>query len=389
MSDYFKWKTTQDAVLGLELASANGTGLTGSDPRVSIRRKRDVYGSILDNFYWDGSGSFTGAVIFHDMIEVDATGSPGFYTYHFSQSMVAEEYIYNVYYTSSLGYDVESHVFEIDKKFSKGRVWMDLYSGLSGTAYPFGTETKPVGRWCDALAVANANNLYSFQFARYGFLTLNEATISKNFYGDGQGAFIDFGDQMVQYCGFQGIVFIGSIGASSWASTFTECHFYNVENIFASLRRCQMQGTCSFRYDTIAPVAQLDDCSSYNIADTTYGAAVAFNLACTSGKKRELNVRRYSGHINIINSNQPGSIAYFHMLGGRIIIDSSCTDGEIYIEGDCELINSGSCTVVDNRGISLRNLLTQEHGSGSWAPGAYQMFSGNLNVYESEPDPVR
>ena len=100
MSDYFRWKTNEDASFYLELANSDGTGRTGESPRISIRRNRNLNGTLLDNFYWDASGSFTGAVNFWDMVEVDATGSPGLYSYHFSQSMVQEPYVYNVYFTS-------------------------------------------------------------------------------------------------------------------------------------------------------------------------------------------------------------------------------------------------------------------------------------------------
>jgi len=112
MSDYFKLQTSQDASLYLELARSDGSALTGSDPRVSIRRHRDITGSLLDNYFWDGSGSFTASATFHSMTEIDSTNSPGLYHYHFSQSMVQEQYVYNVYYSSSLGYDVETIMFE-------------------------------------------------------------------------------------------------------------------------------------------------------------------------------------------------------------------------------------------------------------------------------------
>jgi hypothetical protein len=110
MSD-FKWPLTHDAYLYLALAGSSGFGQTGETPQVAIRRVQDIDGTPSDGLYWSNSASFTAAVTFNDMTEVDATNNPGLYFYIFSQSFVAEERIYLVYFSSSLGFDIEKHVF--------------------------------------------------------------------------------------------------------------------------------------------------------------------------------------------------------------------------------------------------------------------------------------
>lgn len=112
MSD-FRWRTSEDATFYLSLAETDGkTPVTGSDPIISVRRHRDLAGNLLDNYYWDNTSSFTASAEFHSMTEIDSTNSPGLYSYFFNQSLAAQPYIYNIYFSSSLGFAIETHVFE-------------------------------------------------------------------------------------------------------------------------------------------------------------------------------------------------------------------------------------------------------------------------------------
>jgi hypothetical protein len=111
---YYRWSIGSDISLFLELAKGNGTGLTGSDPQVMIRRYRTVdSNTLLDNYYWTGT-AFSATPTSHSMSEVDATNNPGLYVYHFSQSLIQSSSIYNVYYkhnSSPLGMMTERHYF--------------------------------------------------------------------------------------------------------------------------------------------------------------------------------------------------------------------------------------------------------------------------------------
>lgn len=110
MSD-FRWPLTHDAYLQLALAGSTGFGQTGEVPQVAIKRIQDIDGTPSDDLYWSNSASFTAAITFNDMSEDDATNNPGLYSYIFSQSLIAQERVYLVYFSSSLGFDIEKHVF--------------------------------------------------------------------------------------------------------------------------------------------------------------------------------------------------------------------------------------------------------------------------------------
>lgn len=110
---YYRWSIGSDVSLFLELPKSDGTGLTGSDPQVMIRRYRTVDGGLLDNNYWNGTG-FTSTPFSHSMAQVDATNQPGLYVYHFSQSLIQSGTLYNVMYkhnATPLGFSTERHYF--------------------------------------------------------------------------------------------------------------------------------------------------------------------------------------------------------------------------------------------------------------------------------------
>lgn len=111
---YYRWSIGSDVSLFLEVIKSDGTGLTGSDPQVMIRRYRSVEGgTLLDNYYFSGS-AFTATAFSAAMSQVDATNQPGLYVFNFSQSLIQSGTIYNVMYTHNqtpVGFSTERHWF--------------------------------------------------------------------------------------------------------------------------------------------------------------------------------------------------------------------------------------------------------------------------------------
>lgn len=110
---YYRWSTGNDVALILDIVKADGTGLTGSDPQVMIRRYKSVNGGFLDNFYWNGS-TFVSTPTSASMTQIDPINQPGQYVYTFSQSLVAAENMYSVLYkhnSTPQGFASEYHFF--------------------------------------------------------------------------------------------------------------------------------------------------------------------------------------------------------------------------------------------------------------------------------------
>lgn len=110
---YYRWSTSSNISLFLDIAKSDGTGLTGSDPQIMIRRYKSVNGGLLDNFYWNGS-SFVSTPTSASMTQVDQTNQPGTYVYNFNQSIVQAENVYSVTYKHNavpVGFVSEYHYF--------------------------------------------------------------------------------------------------------------------------------------------------------------------------------------------------------------------------------------------------------------------------------------
>lgn len=110
---YYRWSTGQDVSLILDVVKADGTGLTGSDPQIMIRRYKSMNGNFLDNYYWNGS-TFVSTPTSASMTEIDAVNQPGQYAYNFSQSLIGAENMYAVLYkhnSTPQGFVSEYHYF--------------------------------------------------------------------------------------------------------------------------------------------------------------------------------------------------------------------------------------------------------------------------------------
>lgn len=115
MNVYYKWALTQDVPLFLHLIDPiSGLGSTGKTPQVAIRRHKQPGGGDLDDYYYDGAGSFTVTPTYLNMVELDATNYPGIYTYQFAQSAIAVATVYLTYYrhlVAPIGDTYEEHTF--------------------------------------------------------------------------------------------------------------------------------------------------------------------------------------------------------------------------------------------------------------------------------------
>src|SRR5882724_1000982 len=87
------------------LITANGTGITGQTPTVTLQR-------LSDSFYWTGTG-FTSTFTEVPLTEVDSVNQPGLYSVTFNQGIDNNPNAYTAYYNNSNIYYPGSAVEEI------------------------------------------------------------------------------------------------------------------------------------------------------------------------------------------------------------------------------------------------------------------------------------
>jgi hypothetical protein len=151
-NSYYRWSTTDDISLFVQLVSTTGEGATGKSPEVAIRRARATHGAALDLYFWNGA-TWQNTAFWLPMSELDAVNNPGAYTYLFLQSGIASEWVYLVYYRHTadpVGFAVEEHV-----------VTNELYIPVASPFVPVSPGDTVMGRLAamedpDA-AVAQAN----------------------------------------------------------------------------------------------------------------------------------------------------------------------------------------------------------------------------------------
>jgi hypothetical protein len=230
-----------------------------------------------------------------------------------------------------------------DTAFGDNRVWIDTINGNPGTGYPRGTTGDPVDNFADAQTIISArslpkrlhlagtivtsvsDNLSNYDIAgasaklsslniTSGTNTTNLVITSLSITGDLSGNItansatsfdniVDFDGRMI-HCGIKGTIDLGSAGETH---DFIDC-FSEVPGV-------------------LTPIIDCDNIAS---------AQVQF--------------RRYSGGLKIINFINSGSVVSLDINQGNIILDSTCTGGIIVVRGVGSLTdNTGvGCTVISS-----------------------------------------
>ena len=134
---YYKWRVEHDVNLFLQLFETSGSdqvGSTGKTPEVAIRRHRLLDGTSLDDYYWDGA-IFTATPTWLLMSELDATNTPGLYTYFFEQTLIDVEQVLLIYFRNTatpVGFAIEEHTFSKEGAAVLEAQLAD-FSGISGS----------------------------------------------------------------------------------------------------------------------------------------------------------------------------------------------------------------------------------------------------------------
>lgn len=239
-------------------------------------------------------------------------------------------------------------------------------NGQAGTAIPVGTRATPVNTFADAITIANKLGIRRIQLATSGTLPSGTAATSKVFIGD--NATVDTlvirAGAVVTDCGFEDLTVEGTLDGNN---IFRNCNLNNVTHVNGILQECSLTGTIS-----------IDGNAQANVINCWSGAAgFADNQLVTidmGGGGNSLALRNYSGGLKLTNYSGSGAIT-LDFASGRVIIDSTCTGGEIGIRGVCDVTDNSSagCTVLDqttnsgldtiNNGVKNASLLIPHTGN--------------------------
>ena len=221
-------------------------------------------------------------------------------------------------------------------------VHMDEANGTSGQAYPIGTPASPSNNMVDAMAIAASVGLDSFHIVGSTIVSgsMNNNTI-------------------------QGAIDLANVGVYASASTsgthFHKCDLtgtfdgtarvYVTESILNGIQNCHGHFLDSSLGGTVGMIG-----TAHNLFQSCYSHVPGTGmpiLDMNSGVTTQAALRSYAGGIRVQNVDTTASALTLDMLAGNVILDATCTAGNIVIRGTSRLTdNSASGCTVTTEGMT-------------------------------------
>jgi len=237
------------------------------------------------------------------------------------------------------------HIRDFDTLSYNGSIHINTKTGSAGTLVGVnGTPENPVSNLADAVTLAAAIGVRKYNVI--GNLTLTSSHDDWTFVGDANAAVIalnnqDVADSLFRNCELSGTILTGPIQAEG-------CDLDGVGNFTGHAHECGLvngsdlgSGTSTFEscYSAVpglsTPSLDLDDVAS-------------------------LNLRSYSGGIEIRNMSGAGQNASLEFIAGQAVLAATCTAGTITLRGVGNLTdNSAGTTVEKNSFINIDAIFSE------------------------------
>lgn len=254
--------------------------------------------------------------------------------------------------------------------YSNGAIWIDTNNGSPGTTdFINGTADNPVDNLADATTLSASLGIKRFRVAPGSSLTLGQAYDDFEFCGSYWD--LDFNGQSISNAVFEGAHVTGTATAAAGDPHFEDCFFNTVTLPASHLHNCGLGGDLTL---ADAGTYSLDQCFS-DVAGTAtpsvdFGAAVA---------DTNLNMRHYSGGIEIRNMGQAGTDLMSLEGNGQLVLAASCTGGTIAIRGTFTVTDNagGAVTLSDNARYDVQQI----RNSMKLAPSVGAPAAGSVDLH--------
>ena len=217
-----------------------------------------------------------------------------------------------------------------------GGVTVDVTSSNTGMTFPTGTLQAPVNNFTDALAIADERGFDTFFII--GNATVDTGLDFTNMIFVGQGInlstlTLDAAANLTN-TEFRDATVTGTLDGNS---TLQNCEIGSLTFVTGLISECILTGTIV-----------LGGSGPANILNCVDGVAgLGIPIVDMGGDGPDLIVRNYSGGIQIINKTGSAE-ASIGMNSGRVLIESTVTDGTLLIRGISKVVdNSTGSAVVD------------------------------------------
>jgi hypothetical protein len=224
----------------------------------------------------------------------------------------------------------------------QGSIYIDTTNGAAGTTIGInGTPDNPVDTLADALTLATSTGFRKFVIVE-GNLTLTAAltewTVELR-----DEAQLNFGSQSVNGSTFTGGIVTGTMTGTA---VITRSFLDSVSGFLGTAQFCGLGGTITLA----SGESTFDRCHSREPAT----GIVTLDFV---GAGRSVNLRAYSGGVQVENMVDVSNIGTVEFVAGRIVVDSSCTAGTLIIRGITVVTDSSAGTTVDTTGVVNQTLV--------------------------------
>ncbi len=237
--------------------------------------------------------------------------------------------------------------------YENGAIWIDTVNGSAGTIdFENGTVENPVNTLADANTLAASLGITRFRIAPGSSLTFVAAQQGQEFVGSGWT--LALGGQDIANTSIEGAT-VSGIGLGAGMQFFVQCTMdVTTYPADSHIIECTIAGTQTL----IAGDFYYDRCHS-GIAGMV---APLFDFT-VGALSTNLNIRNYSGGIDLRNMGQAGTDVASIEGRGQVIVNANCTGGAASIRGLFSLTDNGTVTITDDARYNTSQV------SDDWADG--------------------
>lgn len=252
-----------------------------------------------------------------------------------------------------------------------GQVTIDTINGVSGTQHPVGTKTRPVNNMADAVTIASNEGITEFGL-KAGTVALTQTFDSYSFVGLGsvKNCVIQLNNQNVDNSLFNGVLLNGTGSGDIEA---IRCQIDAVIGLTGTYR------SCGFLNNMTLGVGSTNFHQCFSEVNGNSKVWVSLN-----GGLSNFGNRDWIGGFDLRGVSSASAAVSIDAPAGRILIDVSCTNGEVVLGGTASLTdNSGAlCDVIDT------SLMSPEKQHRILKATAYRQYTnptnGNLELYDDD-----
>jgi hypothetical protein len=258
--------------------------------------------------------------------------------------------------------------------YADGAVWVDTTNGVAGTSsFVNGVADNPVSNWADASTIATNVGLHRFRIIPGSSIQLTAATDS--FALIGQEWTLDLNGQSIAGTFFEGATVSDTAPpATGSGAVFCDCIFNSISIADHRFLRCGFAGTITL---TAAATEVWEGC--YSAVAGTGSPSVDFGAAVGN---TNLNMRHYSGGVEIQNMNATGTDTMSLEGNGQLVINANCSGGTVALRGNFTITDNagGAVTLSDDARFTrseTADAIWDEARAGHATAGTYGEFTGD------------